>query len=457
MAELFNLVPLVIAFSMALFIAFFYLAAFRRTVFGINFKTNNYAGFFLSYELFIFILPAVTILNIFHVSNFYALFKVSQDSIFPISILVIFSLLLFFFALYFFSILTKKYSFFGPNEITLLTDAERSNIISYSKVLLVFCLLILSITIFVLGGIHSFASTIFSDEVLGISSVRFANAQNPLIRYFNHFFIFISPLLAILAASTIFDKKIFHRILFLSAAIVIASFYGSKGPILKVLLAFFVSYLSFYPQKVSFKLVLKFLIFLAFLTVITVWMVTLQYKNFDLNQIILYFVNRIFIAQLAGVYEQFNLHIQNIEYIFHAIPFLNLFTDYPVFHKDLMMISEGRTDLSSIGIKNTLFIAESYAIGGYGMLIFSTVTMAFNYVVAYLWFFYIFKIFVFSNAFFTKKVVPLFFFSYVSMTGGFTDIFFFKITIMMTSFLALSIGLFLIVKSLRRLFVVASL
>jgi hypothetical protein len=118
-------------------------------------------------------------------------------------------------------------------------------------------------------------------------------------------------------------------------------------------------------------------------------------------------------------------------YIFHAIPFANFFIEAPIFHKDLMMITEDRSDPSSIGIKNTYFIAEAYAMGGWGLLWFSVVIYAVNLLISYIFFVYILNKFIVNNLDFNKLIVAVFLFSFINITGGFSDLMFLKTTIML--------------------------
>tara|TARA_A100001015_G_C14669875_1_gene586400 strand:- start:68 stop:631 length:564 start_codon:yes stop_codon:yes gene_type:complete len=144
----------------------------------------------------------------------------------------------------------------------------------------------------------------------------------------------------------------------------------------------------------------------------------------------------VFVAQLIGVYEQFSLNIRDVNYVFHSVPFLSFFMDYSIFSKDLLLISEDRTNPLSIGVKNSFFIAESYAIGGWLFILPSIVIYSVNYMVSYLVMLFLLNRSLGNNLDFNKFVAAMFIFSYFSVTGSFSDMFLFKLVIMTSLFLS---------------------
>ena len=121
-----------------------------------------------------------------------------------------------------------------------------------------------------------------------------------------------------------------------------------------------------------------------------------------------YFWNRAFIGQMAGMYEQFNLKIQDIGYVSHAIPFANFLGETSNFHKDLMLITENRTDPRTIGIKITLFPAEAYAFFGWLGVIVAPAYLAFMYCVNYLVISQVFRFFLVPDRGAAKAVCRIF-------------------------------------------------
>ncbi|HHU93949.1 MAG TPA: hypothetical protein GXX62_02520 [Alcaligenaceae bacterium] len=149
-----------------------------------------------------------------------------------------------------------------------------------------------------------------------------------------------------------------------------------------------------------------------------------------------YFYQRVFVAQMIGVYEQFSLDIRNHLYFLHGIPFSSFFFDYPVFQKDLMMMSEDRIDPSSIGIKNTYFVAEAYAMGGWFFILPALFVYSINFSLSYLLILVFLDKFLVCNSPFNKIIVSVFLFSYLGVTGGFSDLMLFKILIMLLGLLS---------------------
>jgi len=93
-----------------------------------------------------------------------------------------------------------------------------------------------------------------------------------------------------------------------------------------------------------------------------------------------YLVNRLGIGQMAGMYETMALAKQGYfltsNFYWHIIPFARFFVDYIDYHKHLMMITEGY-EFTEMGVKNTYFVAEAYAIGGIWLAVLSPIIVGF--------------------------------------------------------------------------------
>jgi hypothetical protein len=281
---------------------------------------------------------------------------------------------------------------------------------------------------------HTFSLS-FSEET-SISSLRFGISERKETKLIKHLFIFITPLLTAIVASGIQKESKLKNLILIFSILVIASWGGSKGPILSVCIVYVISKLTFKEKriKINFKNLALIIIFISLLMGFVYRIVLFQYAHMEgkFSIFLDYFYQRVFVAQIIGVYEQFNLFLQNPRYFYHGVPFASSFLDFPVFHKDLMLISEDRSDAASIGIKNTLFIAEAYGMGGSLLLLLSPFWMAFSFAINYKWMVFFTNKYIFKNFEYTKKVMGISIFSYVSIAGGFSDLMFFKITILMT-------------------------
>jgi len=433
----------VLILSISIIFLYFYLL--KNTVFGINIKTANYVGFFLVFEIFFYLVPGVILLNWFPVDTFFAVFKVEQSTVYWISLIIFYSFFGIAFSLWFFAILFKKYLIVNPaNELTTNIKTGK-NIIVLTRFIVFLCLILLALILVATDAKHAFFETINGDVSLSIA--RAANKSIGLAKHLNHLFIFIGPLIAILLATTFYDMKKIERLFLFVCAIIFSTYMGSKGPLMNTILTYVVAYFTFHKIKLTLKNILFLIGFIIFMFLVLYIVVSLQYQDFTFNIFLEYFANRVFIAQIDGVYEEYNLFLTNWSYWWHSIPFASFITDYPIFHKDLMMVSEDRIDPTTIGIKNTLFIAEAYAFGGWALVFVSPFIYAMNIVFSFLWFNYFLNI-VINNQLYTKYIVGLFLFSYISLSGGFSDILFFKLPIMVTIFLSIFVVPLIILKFL---------
>ena len=69
------------------------------------------------------------------------------------------------------------------------------------------------------------------------------------------------------------------------------------------------------------------------------------------------------------------------------------------------MISEDRTDASTIGIKNTYFIAEAYAMGGWAFIFPAVIIYALNFSMIYIFIVKLLDRIVVRNLEFNKNIV----------------------------------------------------
>jgi hypothetical protein len=410
-----------------LFILFFYFRYLSSSIFGIQPGRGYYPGIFFFYNFLIFIIPSSFLLNIYPIEHFWVAFKVEQELIFFITMLVLISYLILLVCLF---VLVKSLPRFFNFTSPVLTSTQKAVYRRFVYYALFTSLALVVASWVFLGVGHAFILSIVFDE--GLSQTRFTISKNLLTKFLKYYFIIISPLLMAVVASPVFESRRLERIIVILGIVFIASWSGIKGPILKLPLIYFFVWATFSGFKVGLKNIFKGLLFIFILMYLVYQVVIVQYTHLkELDLFFDYFYQRVFVAQMTGIYEQFSLNIHDIAYFWHGVPFASFFVDYPIFHKDLMMISEDHTDLSSIGIKNTYFVAEAYAMGGFAFILPAILIYAFNFAISYIIFVIALNKFLSANIEFNKLIAAIFLFSYLSVTGGFSDLMLLKIMIML--------------------------
>ena len=132
-----------------------------------------------------------------------------------------------------------------------------------------------------------------------------------------------------------------------------------------------------------------------------------------------YLVNRLGIGQMAGMYETLALakqgYLPESNFFWHMIPFARFYVDYIDYQKYLMMITEGY-EFTEMGVKNTYFVAEAYAMGGIWLAALSPVIVAFASSLSLYCLMKMFKSAVGSEL--AIVAVPIYFLTH-DITGGF--------------------------------------
>ena len=253
---------------------------------------------------------------------------------------------------------------------------------------------------------------------------------------FNSFMSFCATLLVVILGAVSYRK---HRMVAWFFAIVVlylSTFGGGKAPLVNSVIIYFVSYASFAGWKVKLKTVGTFLVSVCVVFGLVYFAVWVQLGGVTIGEFSWYIVNRLGVGQMAGVYEQFNLKIQNVNYIWHAVPFAGFFIDYPIFQKDLMMASEYVLDASATGLKNSLFISEAYAFGGFLLVALSPAIVGISYALSIFVVYYLISRLFVCNEVAALKISGLFFVPYLTLTGGFSEWLFMKALIMLLIFIA---------------------
>ena len=421
-----NWVEIAFLTSFLICIFLFYISFLKKTVFGIDLANGHYSGFFILYNFLISILPSALLLNTFQISNFYVAFKVKQDVVFFVTILILVSYFFYIFLLWIFYQIFPRFLRFEFPVLSLEQILLYRKFVVYSVVFLLFLILFVWL---VFGIGHTFAVAIALDQ--NLSQGRMALSKNMATRFLKHLFIILPPFLMSIIASPVYKGKPIARLIFMVCVLFLGSWGGNKGTFLNLFLVYFVIWATFSKLKPTFFNFFKFCFLVFILLIIVQCVVLIQYPYMTkLPVFFKYLYQRVFVAQMIGVYEQFSLHINNIRYFLHGIPFASFFIDYPIFHKDLMMITEDRVNPSIIGIKNTFFIAEAYAIGGWFFILPSIFIYALNFSLSYMIVVVLLNKFLGLNFSFNKLITAVWLFSYINVTGGFSDLMLFKITIM---------------------------
>jgi len=422
-------------------VAFFSPLILRNTPFSMSLNRSNYIGFYWLYSVNIFVLLGV-VLFYFNGLNATHSFYLTEESISHASYWAVYQVIVFF------VFLKALFIFAGYLRRTYgRTHIYHDSAISGGLFLLscnTIALLAIFFIFYLFGGKNAFfQSFIFGQDLL---SARLANSNLSLPSIFLSYLRFLVTLGVVLLAA--YWKSINN--LYRSAHIVIlifgATFLGSKAPILQSLLLFFLSYLTFNKVKPSKGLILIPAIALV-LYFSLLFILSLQYESFDLYA---FFEGRVIYGQVHGFYEQFSLHLRDASYIFHAIPFANLFLDYPVYNRDLMSWTWGMNVASNeIGVMNSLFGGEALAIGGYYLLFISPFIVAASYFLLYQ---LLYKLFIFfaKDPFISSVLSASYILFDIYITADISGFLFFKYHVMHLIFFVPFFVVFILVNQFRR-------
>jgi len=171
-------------------------------------------------------------------------------------------------------------------------------------------------------------------------------------------------------------------IFYIIVGLILVTMPGDKAPILLALILWYLAAGIGIPKRAySPKILLIIVALISVLGYSMFFMLARQQPDLDLASFLSYLLNRIGVGQMAGVYETFGLASSGSfpggDYYLHAIPGAKAFYSYIDYQKMLMMVTEGY-GYSEMGVKNTYFIAEAYAMGGYPLVWLSPVVVAFS-------------------------------------------------------------------------------
>jgi hypothetical protein len=408
-----------------------FLAAFlwlhKDTVFGISFKRQNFGGTLILFEVVVFILPAVVIISTVDVSSYAQARNTHLPEAKVVSAIIFYALFMFLLTTKFCSMVFKRSFAAGSGYKDGLirkdhigTDDRR--IIRFLFALILSGLIVLGVGMVVWGIKHAVLMAILNHGDL--LTYRLANnyatsVPGPVLSYFN----FVAYAIAVVAGSDSLDENVILRWAAVFSSLFFATFMGGKALPLRCIILLCLSYVSFHRFQFTLRRILIVLLAGILLVVVAYWMFSLQYKDVSFDWLKKYLFLRLGIGQMLGTYEQFALELRNMEYIWHSIPFASFFVDYPIHAKDLMVISENVADPTRTGVKNSFFISEALAMGGYPLVLISPVIFGMSYAMGFLLFDKIMRVFGVSQF---KKILFLIYVSLFPLTGDFSSFVFFK-------------------------------
>ncbi len=401
-------------------ILFIYFRFLRNTIFGVNLKKNSYTGFFIIFDYLIFVFPATVVLLLVDPKLLWVAFNIDANIVPNLGLMISAQYLILFSMFYFLGRNFLMYRL-STDHLNVLNDGFIAKFIL--KYFTIYGFLIVASSMIFFEASHALHSSYFYGENLFVTR-SYAEAH-PILRYVKFSCSILMPTIAFLVGY-VSGLNFFSRIIFISTLFFISTFGGDKSVMVYPLIIMFLGYLS----RPNLRVQIKGLIFFGILFLVggfgLYFIVVSQYPDLiGLSDFFEYFLQRIFVAQLVGVYEQYSLNISDFEYIYKAIPLPSSIFDSKSYHKDLMILSEEILDPDSIGIKNTFFVAEAHAIGGGLLVFFSAFLFAIPYVISFYFLKCLFVYFIKSERL-SMSLSAVTFFYFQRTTGGFTEILLFK-------------------------------
>ncbi|RLZ07470.1 hypothetical protein EAH57_12975 [Acinetobacter sp. 2JN-4] len=381
-----------------LFINFYLL---RDTIFGISFSRKNYNGILLAREFIIVITFGVWVVYILGLNNIPTFF-VKQESLFLSSIIILstfnaFLISVLFFSRYFF----RNYFILHDNKLNFRNGKFVLTIFSLN---LFACVLLIHF----LGAKHAIINSIITGS--NLLDVRMENRYSSNIptviaSYLKFLYIMCSALLAVNFKNK--GVSVGQKFFVISLVCYASSLYGGKAPLFNCLLIFLFGYMCSIDKKIDVIKFLKFTVpILVFGIGIIYYLTKIQFSELKSSEVVEYILLRVSTGQMMGVYEQLDFKLRGFDYIWRSVPFANMFFDYKEYSKDLMMNTWGSyKDASEVGVMNSYFIGEAYAIGGVLFMLVSPFVFGLNYCISiFLLIFLLHRVFGLDKTFSIKTV-----------------------------------------------------
>lgn len=356
------------------FLAILYWYSFRGTIFQFSPSKNRWGGVVYWREIFTLIVMGCIVFEFVDINDLVVV-HVTPDSIIETTPYILITICLFIVSV---SILSRKifttslvHDHSSQISLSCSENIDDQKNVLYSSA----AILVVLISVMLLSGYeHSFIGAVWGDEDL--MTIRLRNSySDALPQHFQTYGRYAVILTAVLLGVTGVNLSNLVFFAIFSLVFYSSSFFGDKSPIVQsILLYFFAKY-----GNNNSKLMSNWrLFFIAFATLLIAYIVV-KVQDADADFIAFMF-NRIGIGQIQGVYEQFVLKIQKFDYIYNELPLSGLFInsggDYS---KDIMMNTFGLyLKDNEVGVMNSYFIGEAYAVGGYMFLFLSPIIVAFN-------------------------------------------------------------------------------
>lgn len=397
-----------------------FLGPLKNSIFSVNLKQNSYTGFLILFDYLIFIFPAVLAMLYVEPQNLWVSFNVKSEIVPYVGVVVCVQYLILLIAFYLLTKFSKYFRLPGiPLNLALDNSVAKSFLISYST----YGLILILVSIFAFGAKHALFNNFFNQEDLFVT--RSQTESHAVLRYVKFASIILIPGISFLIGY-VRGLSFFTKIYLISVLSFISAFGGDKSVMIYPVIIITIGYLSRPNHYFNWKSMIWLFVAFLFFGLLVFSIVTIQYPALtEIASFFNYLLQRIFVAQLIGVYEQYSLNLSDFEYIYKALPIPSSIIDFKSYHKDLMIISEDILDSDSIGVKNTLFVAEAHAIGGSVLVFFSSILFAIAFAVSFVILNLLFKNFVGSIRLATILSATTYFY-FQRTTGGFTEVLLFK-------------------------------
>lgn len=429
---------IVLIFGFLTFFVFYVLS--KNTHLRLNFKTGNFWPILIYRELF-FVYSALLLVAAYGVDVFDGtIINAGGDDLFKIYALTIYAVFGFFISTLI-SIKIFKIPLIDLSAINTLDDLLLRRFVNAAVLTGLF---ILFGSIIFLGFKHAFGSILISGGDL--LAVRLGNVYNSkLPSQLGQVMNVAWWIIAIYIGYLLFRRNYFQFFLYFSFGFMLASAHGDKAPIFQFLTIFGLSFASFSGIELSAKILLK-LLFFVFppMYFLLYGVVSLQIPDLSFEIFNIYLLNRLGVGQMSGVFETFSMSNLEGDFYWHMVPGASIFVNYIPYDKVLMMVSEGY-GFTEMGVKNSFFISEAYAIGGYLLVFMSPFIVGFSYGFG-IYLLSRFLLYLFGRSISLVFALPIYIFN-AALTGGFSSFPLFKGLILAMACL----GLIWVVFSLLRL------
>lgn len=391
---------------------------FRKTPLELSWKKKKLWSLWLYYEFVLILLP-ILLVYFTKIENV-KIFNLAKSGIeLKIGFLVLFTM----YAFVITASIVLRYLFQRGQTITddLQTIVNTKQLNRFACAALLTTSLAFAYATFFGGYKHALIYSLLYEE--NLLQVRLYNSYfTQITSHFKVLFFLSSWIFAIQAGVQVSKGQHFKAAIYFFSSIFFASAPGDKAPIIHSVLNFIMASIMSCKRALNLR---KSMWFFGVIVVsgmaLSYGLFALQIRNSTPDTILEQIKNRLGIGQMAGVYETFSLdYIPRGAYYWSMIPMSSFFADYRDyhvdFHKVLMMITEG-FDYTDMGVKNTLFIAEAYAIGGTWLLYLSPLIVGMSFSLG-MWITFKLLKAMFGNEVASTYFIP-FYLSGHKLTGGF--------------------------------------